>query len=72
MALPEMRQGKIALCFATLLAGCSGHRTVPHMDYPTPEHAHAIARGQLAYYRALEKAGGKSTVTSNYPTINWS
>lgn len=57
VALPEMRQGKVALCFATLLAGCSGHTTVPHMDYPTPEHAHAIARGQLAYYRALEKIG---------------
>jgi membrane dipeptidase len=56
VALPEMRQGKVALSFATLLAGCSGH-PVPHMDYPTPQHAHAIARGQLAYYRTLEKGG---------------
>lgn len=54
VALPEMRQGRVALCFATVLAGCSGH-PVAHMDFPTPQHAHAIARGQLAFYRALEK-----------------
>ncbi len=68
VALPEMRQGKIALCFATLLAGCSGHHTVPHMDYPTPEHAHAIARGQLAYYRALEK-GGEIRILTDGPGL---
>jgi membrane dipeptidase len=56
VALPEMRQGRIALCFATVLAASSGH-PAPHMDYPSPLQAGAIARGQLAYYRLLEKEG---------------
>jgi membrane dipeptidase len=54
VALPELRQGRIALCFATLLARATGI-PVPHVDYASPAQAHAIARGQLAYYRALER-----------------
>lgn len=53
VALPEMRQGKIALCFATILARSTGH-PVPHVDYRSPTQCYAIAQGQLAYYRALE------------------
>lgn len=56
VALPEMRQGRVALSFVTLLAACSGH-PVPHMDYPSVLQANAIARGQLAYYRLLETEG---------------
>ena len=56
VALPEMRRGRVALCFATLLARSTGHK-VPHMDYESPAQAYAIAQGQLAYYRALELDG---------------
>jgi membrane dipeptidase len=56
VALPEMRQGRVAIAVATLLARSTGH-PVPHVDFPTPYQSFGIARGQLAYYRALEQAG---------------
>jgi membrane dipeptidase len=56
LGLPEMRQGRVGLCFATMLARSTG-QPVPHYDYPSPQQAYAAARGQLSYYRALEKAG---------------
>ena len=56
VALPEMRQGRIALCFATLLARSTG-RSIQNIDYSSPYQAYAVAQGQLAYYRALGEAG---------------
>jgi membrane dipeptidase len=56
VALPEMRQGRIALCFATLLARSTG-RAIQNLDYSSPYQSYAIAQGQLAYYRALHDAG---------------
>jgi membrane dipeptidase len=56
VALPEMRQGRIALCFATLLARCTG-TAAAHIDYPSASQAYAIAQGQLAYYGILGEAG---------------
>ncbi len=56
VALPEMRKGRIALCFATLLARSTG-RTIQNLDYSSPYQAYAAAQGQLAYYRALNDAG---------------
>ena len=56
VALPDMRRGRVALCVATLLARSTG-AAVPHLDYHSPAQAHAAARGQLAYYRALERIG---------------
>jgi len=56
VALPQLRQGRVALCFATLLARSTGH-VVPHLDYPSAAQAYGTAHGQLAYYRALERAG---------------
>jgi membrane dipeptidase len=74
VALPEMRQGRIALCFATLLAGCTGNPK-PHVDYSSPTQAFGIARGQLAYYRALEKEGHVRILTNgamlNQHMIEW-
>jgi membrane dipeptidase len=55
VALPEMRQGRIALCFATVIAGCSGNPS-PHLDYASVNQANAIARGHVTYYRNLERA----------------
>jgi membrane dipeptidase len=56
VAFPEMRQGRVALCFATLLARSTG-QPVPHVDFATPAQSYGVARGQLAYYRALERDG---------------
>lgn len=56
VAFPEMRQGRVALSIATLIARSTG-RPAPHLDWPTPAQAYGIARGQLAYYRALERDG---------------
>jgi membrane dipeptidase len=56
VAYPEMRQGRIALSIATVLARSTGH-PAPHIDYATPAQSYGVARGQLAYYRALERAG---------------
>src|SRR5512134_3395904 len=56
VALPEMRKGRIAVCFATLLARSTG-RSIPNLDYSSPYQAYAVAQGQLAYYRALDGAG---------------
>jgi membrane dipeptidase len=56
VALPEMRRGRVALSFVTLLARCTG-RPEPHLDYASPAQAHGIAKGQLAYYHALERQG---------------
>jgi membrane dipeptidase len=62
VALPEMRRGRVALCFATALARSTG-RPVPHLDFLSPAQAYAIAVGHLAYYRALERGGHVRVVT---------
>ncbi len=56
VALPEMRRGRIALSFATLLARSTG-RKGDHIDYGSRAQAYGIAQGQLAYYRGLEAEG---------------
>jgi membrane dipeptidase len=62
VALPQMREGRVAVCFATMLARSTSHPT-PHLDYATPYQSYGIAHGQLAYYRALERAGHIRVVT---------
>lgn len=56
VGLPEMRAGRVALSFVTVIARCTG-RPAPRIDFARPEQAHAVARGHLAYYRALERLG---------------
>ncbi len=56
VAYPEMRQGRVALSFATLLARSTG-QPVPHVDFANPAQSYGIARGQLHYYDALERQG---------------
>jgi membrane dipeptidase len=63
VAFPEMRQGRIAHCFATVLARSTGH-PVPHVDYASPTQSYGVAQGQLAYYRALEREGHVRLITS--------
>lgn len=56
VALPEIREGRVALCFATLLARSTG-RMIHNLDYSSPLQAYGVVQGQLAYYRALEQSG---------------
>lgn len=53
VALPEMRAGRVALSIVTLIAKSSGH-PIASNDYASPTQAFGIARGQLAYYEALQ------------------
>ncbi len=62
VALPEMRAGRVALCFATLLARSTG-RVIQNLDYSSPLQAYAVAQGQLAYYHALHEAGHVRIIT---------
>ena len=63
VALPELRLGRVALSFATMLARSTGN-PVPHVDYLSPAQCYGVARGQLAYYRALEQEGHIRVVTT--------
>ncbi len=56
VALPEMRRGRVAVSFATMLARSTGV-AVQHLDFASQAQAYGIAQGQLAYYRALEREG---------------
>lgn len=62
VALPEMRQGKVYLCVATLMGRSTGS-PVAHLDFRSPSQAYGIARGQMAYYRALEHLGQIRIIT---------
>ncbi|GAB4581865.1 MAG: membrane dipeptidase [Anaerolineales bacterium] len=63
VALPELRAGRVAVCFATLLARSTGIPR-PDIDYASPAQAYGVARGQLAYYRALEAQGHVRVLTT--------
>ena len=56
VAYPEMRRGRVALSFATVLSRSTGTPS-PYIDFDSAAQAHGMARGQLAYYRALERMG---------------
>ncbi len=56
VSLPEMRRGRVALCFATVLSRCTGIPD-PLLDYRSVAQAYAAGQGQIAYYRALEREG---------------
>ena len=61
--LPELRAAGVAVCLATLLARVKPHPHVDQrqlrrgLDFGHPAAAHAMAHGQLAYYRLLEDQG---------------
>ncbi|MBZ0295418.1 MAG: dipeptidase [Anaerolineae bacterium] len=64
VTLPELRRGRFALVFATLLARSTGTQ-VSHIDFGSPAQAYGVAHGQLAYYRALEKQGHIRIITDS-------
>jgi membrane dipeptidase len=57
VSFPSMRQGKVAICLATLLARANPKGKSPMLDFRNQAIAAAMAQGQLAYYRILEKQG---------------
>lgn len=63
VSLPELHNAGISLCVATLLARGGPDQPWPEgykrtdLNYATPAIAHAVARGQLAYYQLLEQEG---------------
>ncbi len=68
VAFPEMRRGRVALSFATALARSTGIPSA-HVDYRSPTQAYGLARGQMAYYQALEEQGHARVIT-NLAEIN--
>lgn len=68
VAYPEMRRGRVALSFATLIARSTG-RPEPHIDFASTAQAYGTAQGQLAYYRALERQGHVRIVI-DLPSLN--
>ncbi len=56
VSLQELSKGRVALCFATLIARCTGN-PVEDIDYASPVQAYGVAQGQLAYYKALQETG---------------
>lgn len=63
VTLPEMRAGRVGVCLGTVLARAKPDVFPPagfdrrDIDFRTQEMAYAMARGQLAYYQALEQSG---------------
>jgi membrane dipeptidase len=57
VAFPELRRGKVAVFIATLLARLHRPGQMPPIQrYESMRAAFAAARGQMAYYQALENA----------------
>ncbi len=56
VALPDMRQARVAICFATVLARLA-QVAGDESGYNGQEICHAMALGQLAYYELLERQG---------------
>jgi membrane dipeptidase len=70
----EMHAGRVALCFATLIARFTGHAE-PNIDYSSAVQAYGVAQGQLAYYRALAEINQIRLITNlnelNQHIVEW-
>ena len=63
VCFPEMRQGSIGLCVATLIARyVKSGSNLP--GWNSPEQAWAQTQGQLAWYKAMEAAGEMTAITN--------
>jgi membrane dipeptidase len=56
LSWPDLAEGRVAIAIATLRAPVA-RRPEPHRTFASAPQAHAIARGHLAYYRALARSG---------------
>ena len=57
VSLPEMRQGGVGLCVATLIARVEHNAYSPVAGWRSQAQAWAQTQGQLAWYRAMEETG---------------
>lgn len=57
VSLPEMRQGQIGLCVATLIARVEHNAYSPVFGWRSQPQAWAQTQGQLAWYNAMEEMG---------------
>jgi membrane dipeptidase len=73
VSLPALRDGHVAVVAATLLARHDREGVqlsfIPKSGYESAEAANASALGQLAYYRALERAA-EVRVLSDWPALD--
>jgi membrane dipeptidase len=73
VSLPALRDGNVAVVSATLLArhDREGARLsfIPKSGFTSAEAAYASARGQLVYYRALERRGLVRVLT-DWPALD--
>jgi membrane dipeptidase len=68
VSLPELRRGRVALSFATVLARCTGN-VQAGIDYASIAQAYANGQSHIAYYRALE-AEGQVRLIESLPVLN--
>jgi membrane dipeptidase len=78
VSLPELRRARVGACLATVLVRCkpgvnpAAGATRRDLDYRTQAIAHAVGRGQLAYYTLLERQGAVRILrTSEDLTSHW-
>jgi membrane dipeptidase len=57
VSLPEMRRGGVGICIATLLARIEHDAYSPVFGWRSAPQAWAQTQGQMAWYRAMERAG---------------
>jgi membrane dipeptidase len=62
VSLPAMREGRVGLCVATQIARYVRPDN-PRSGWHSPEIAWAQTQGQLAWYRAMERAGEMVQIT---------
>ncbi len=67
VAFPELKQGRVMLSFATLIARVA-HKTNGYKGNNGQEICHAKAMGQLAYYRLFERLGHLS-ILADWPAL---
>ena len=65
---PELRDGQIGTCIATLLPRLH-NRPDPFTFFQSPEAAYAASAGQLAYYQQLIRAGHLRQLSSGHELI---
>ncbi len=68
-SVEQMRRSGVPMCLSTVIARArQTTATQPgtrfSLDMPTQDMAYAVAQGQLAYYRALERQGFVRVITS--------
>ena len=67
VALPEMRRGRVALCFGTLLARSTG-RPIQNLDYSSPYQAYAVAQGTVQTGSVSASGASGSSISKGVPT----